>query len=61
MQREPLTGKIKFSVGSVLPTDEHVNAPVRELFEENSLPVTTDDLTMKRGEAVFIPLFTSKA
>jgi ADP-ribose pyrophosphatase YjhB (NUDIX family) len=31
--------------GSILPNEEHVDAAVRDLFDETSLTVTVDDLT----------------
>jgi 8-oxo-dGTP pyrophosphatase MutT (NUDIX family) len=46
LQREAHPGKTCFSVGSILPNEEHIDASVRELFEENDLTQTVDDLTM---------------
>jgi 8-oxo-dGTP pyrophosphatase MutT (NUDIX family) len=39
-----------------LPNDEHVDAAVRELFEEIGLTLTVDDLTLLSGNIVILPL-----
>jgi 8-oxo-dGTP pyrophosphatase MutT (NUDIX family) len=41
-----------FLVGSILPNEEHVDAAVRELFEETDLILTGDDLTLLGGNHV---------
>jgi 8-oxo-dGTP pyrophosphatase MutT (NUDIX family) len=43
VQREPRTGKTWFPTASILPYEEHVDAAVRELFEEIGLTLTVDD------------------
>jgi 8-oxo-dGTP pyrophosphatase MutT (NUDIX family) len=40
--------------------EERVGAVVRELFEETGRALTADDLTMSRGEDVYVPLPDSK-
>jgi 8-oxo-dGTP pyrophosphatase MutT (NUDIX family) len=61
MQREPLTCKILFLVGSMLVNEEPVDAVVRELVEETSLPPSVYDLTMSFFcEAVRVPLPDNK-
>jgi 8-oxo-dGTP pyrophosphatase MutT (NUDIX family) len=52
-QHEPRTW---FPAGSILPNGAPVDAAVRELFEENGLTLTSDDLTMLSGNPVRVPL-----
>jgi 8-oxo-dGTP pyrophosphatase MutT (NUDIX family) len=44
LQCEPHTGKTWFHAGPIIPDKEHVDAAVRELFEEIDLTLTVDDL-----------------
>jgi 8-oxo-dGTP pyrophosphatase MutT (NUDIX family) len=46
LQRKPRTGKTWFRANLISPNEEHVDAAVRELFEENGLTMTVGDLTM---------------
>jgi ADP-ribose pyrophosphatase YjhB (NUDIX family) len=46
LQREPRTGKTWFPASSVLANEEHVDAAVRELHEENGLILTSNDLML---------------
>jgi 8-oxo-dGTP pyrophosphatase MutT (NUDIX family) len=45
-------GKTWFLVGAILPKEEHIDAAVRELFEENGLTLTVDDRTLLSGNHV---------
>jgi 8-oxo-dGTP pyrophosphatase MutT (NUDIX family) len=58
--REPLTGKVCFHVGIVLPNRELVDAAVRELFEEIGRTLTVDYLTMLSGALVCVFLHIGK-
>jgi hypothetical protein len=40
-----------------LANEEHVDAPVHELFEETGLILTVDDLILLRGVVVRVSLF----
>jgi 8-oxo-dGTP pyrophosphatase MutT (NUDIX family) len=42
LQGEPRSGKTWFPTDSILPNEEHVDAAVRELFEETSVAMTID-------------------
>jgi 8-oxo-dGTP pyrophosphatase MutT (NUDIX family) len=52
IQCEPRTGKTRFLAGSILPNEEHVDAAVRELFEETCFTLTVDDITMLSNNLV---------
>jgi ADP-ribose pyrophosphatase YjhB (NUDIX family) len=56
LQREPRTGKTWFPAGSVTANEEHVDAPVRELYEEIDLILTPDDLTLLSDAHVRVAL-----
>jgi 8-oxo-dGTP pyrophosphatase MutT (NUDIX family) len=46
VQREPRIGKTWFHVASILPSEEHVDVVVRELFEKTGLTLTNADLIL---------------
>jgi 8-oxo-dGTP pyrophosphatase MutT (NUDIX family) len=52
LQGESRTGTTWFHAASILPNGEHVDAAVRELFEETSLILTPDDLNMLSSNPV---------
>jgi 8-oxo-dGTP pyrophosphatase MutT (NUDIX family) len=55
--RESRSRKSLFHAASILPHDEHVDAAVRELFEENGFTLAVDDLTMLSNNSyVRVPL-----
>jgi 8-oxo-dGTP pyrophosphatase MutT (NUDIX family) len=56
LQREPRTGKTWFPGGSVTTNEEHVDAAVRELYEETGLILTPDDLTLLSDAPVRVAL-----
>jgi 8-oxo-dGTP pyrophosphatase MutT (NUDIX family) len=56
LQREPRTGKTWFSAGSIMLNEEHVDAAVRELFQEIGLTLTVDDRTRSSYNHVQVPL-----
>jgi ADP-ribose pyrophosphatase YjhB (NUDIX family) len=56
LQREPRTGKTWFPAGSVTANEEHVDAAVRELYEEADLILTPDELTMLSDAHVRVAL-----
>jgi 8-oxo-dGTP pyrophosphatase MutT (NUDIX family) len=60
LQREPCTCKLWCAAGIVLPNEKHVDAAVRELFEETGLTMTVDNLTLLRGVAVRVSFPASK-
>jgi 8-oxo-dGTP pyrophosphatase MutT (NUDIX family) len=60
LQREPRTGKAWFPSGIVLPNEEHVDADVRELFEQTGTTISVDGLNFLGGRVVCMPLFDSK-
>jgi 8-oxo-dGTP pyrophosphatase MutT (NUDIX family) len=41
--------KLGFPAGTLLPSEEYVDAAVRELFKEIGLTLTVDDLTLVSG------------
>jgi 8-oxo-dGTP pyrophosphatase MutT (NUDIX family) len=49
-------GKTLFHAGSILPSEAHVDAAVRELFEEIGLTLTVEDLMLSSGNHVRLPL-----
>jgi ADP-ribose pyrophosphatase YjhB (NUDIX family) len=55
-QREPYGGKTWFPADSILPNEAHVDATVRELFEEFGLTLAVDDLTLLSGNHARVPL-----
>jgi 8-oxo-dGTP pyrophosphatase MutT (NUDIX family) len=56
LQREPRSGKTWFPVGSISPNDEHIDAGVRELHEENGLILTPYDFTLLSDAPVRVAL-----
>jgi 8-oxo-dGTP pyrophosphatase MutT (NUDIX family) len=56
LQREPRTGKTWFPAGSVTANEEHVDAAVREMYEETGLLLTPDDLTILSDAHVRVAL-----
>jgi ADP-ribose pyrophosphatase YjhB (NUDIX family) len=56
LQREPRTGKTCFPAGFVTTIEEPVDAAVRELYEETSLTLTPDDLTLLSDAPVRVAL-----
>jgi 8-oxo-dGTP pyrophosphatase MutT (NUDIX family) len=56
LQREPRTGKSWFPAGSVTANEEHVDAAVRELYEETGLILTPDYLTLLSDAPVRVAL-----
>jgi 8-oxo-dGTP pyrophosphatase MutT (NUDIX family) len=56
LQIESRNGKTWFPAGSILPNEAHVVAAVRESFEETSLILIVNDLTMLSGKHVRVPL-----
>jgi 8-oxo-dGTP pyrophosphatase MutT (NUDIX family) len=56
LQREPRTTKVWFPAGSILSNGAHVDAAVREMFEETCLTLTVHDVMMLSGNRVLIPL-----
>jgi 8-oxo-dGTP pyrophosphatase MutT (NUDIX family) len=56
LQREPRTYRTWFLACSILPNEEHVDAAIRDLFEETGLTLTVDDLTMLSNNLVRVPL-----
>jgi 8-oxo-dGTP pyrophosphatase MutT (NUDIX family) len=56
LQREPRTGKTWFPAASLTANEEHVNAAVRELYEETGLILTPDDLTLLSDAPVRVAL-----
>jgi 8-oxo-dGTP pyrophosphatase MutT (NUDIX family) len=60
LQREPRSSESWFRAGSILSNEEHIDASVRELFEEVGLILTVDDLTMLSNNNVRVPLRASK-
>jgi hypothetical protein len=60
LRREPRTCKTWFHAGSILPNEAHIDADVRELFEEIDLTLTIDDLSMLSGNPVRVPLPASE-
>jgi 8-oxo-dGTP pyrophosphatase MutT (NUDIX family) len=53
LQCEPRIGKTWFPVGYVTANEEHVDADVRELYEETGLILTPDDLTLLSDAPMF--------
>jgi 8-oxo-dGTP pyrophosphatase MutT (NUDIX family) len=50
-----------FRAGSILPNEEHVDAAVRELFEETGLiTLIVDDFTLLDNNIVRVPLLVGK-
>jgi 8-oxo-dGTP pyrophosphatase MutT (NUDIX family) len=60
LKREPRTDKIWFPTSSILPNEEHVDATIRELFEESGLTLTVNDLTLLSINYVRVPLLAEK-
>jgi 8-oxo-dGTP pyrophosphatase MutT (NUDIX family) len=60
LHREPRFGKIWFLAGSILSNEEHVDAAVRELFEENGLTLAIDDLMHLSNNHARVPFLVSK-
>jgi 8-oxo-dGTP pyrophosphatase MutT (NUDIX family) len=56
LQREPRTGNTRYPTGSILPSEEHVDAAVRELFEGTYLTLTVDDLAMLSNKPIRVSL-----
>jgi 8-oxo-dGTP pyrophosphatase MutT (NUDIX family) len=56
-QREPRYRKTWLPSGSILPNEEHVDAAVRELHEENGLILTHDDLTVLSDAPVRVAIY----
>jgi 8-oxo-dGTP pyrophosphatase MutT (NUDIX family) len=54
--REPRTGRTWFHASSILCNEEHVDAAVRELFEETCLTSIVDNLTMLSNNPVRMSL-----
>jgi 8-oxo-dGTP pyrophosphatase MutT (NUDIX family) len=60
LQREPRTGNALFPYGIVLPSEDHVDAAVRELFEETGMTMAVQDLTMLSSADVRVPFLEGK-
>jgi ADP-ribose pyrophosphatase YjhB (NUDIX family) len=56
LQREHRTSKTWFLAGSNLLNEEHVDAAIRELFEESGLSLTVEDLTRLSGDHARVSL-----
>jgi hypothetical protein len=60
-QREPRFGKTWFPAGLILPSEELIDAAVRELFKDIiGLTTTVDDLTMSSSNHVRVLLHEGK-
>jgi 8-oxo-dGTP pyrophosphatase MutT (NUDIX family) len=56
LHRGPRPCKTWFPAGSILSHEAHIDAAVREWFEETCLTVTVNDLTRLSGNLVRVPL-----
>jgi 8-oxo-dGTP pyrophosphatase MutT (NUDIX family) len=61
LQRKPRIGKTWFLSGYVLPNEGHVDAAVRELFEEIGFTLTADDLAASPSECRYLLPSTSSS
>jgi 8-oxo-dGTP pyrophosphatase MutT (NUDIX family) len=52
--------EVNLLAGSILRKEEHVDAAVRDLFEETGLTLTVDDFTLMSGNHLRVPLLAGK-
>jgi 8-oxo-dGTP pyrophosphatase MutT (NUDIX family) len=57
---EPRNKNAWFHAETVIPNERHVDAFVREMFEETGVSSTVGDLTLSSGSGVHVPLQDNK-